>query len=326
MYLQTRSDLCASIPGGTPQFEQMKALSLNTLNYQHLLYFWTVAREGSISRATKSLHLTQPTISAQLKTLEKTLGARLFVKMGRGLALSETGHLVFRYADEMFRTGRELAEALSRGHGDVPSRLVVGVSDSLPKLTTLKLLQPALAIAPVFRLTCRIDKVDRLVADLAVHALDVVLADSPASPSLPVRVFNHLLGECGVTVFATAGVAEKFRRKFPASLNDAPFVLQTENTAIRRSFDAWCIANDIRPHIVCESEDAALLQVFGQEGMGLFLAPTVVEARIRKHYGVRVVGRLPTVTEKFYAISVERRLAHPGVVALSVAARTRLFH
>ncbi|MEO7996158.1 MAG: LysR family transcriptional regulator [Gemmatimonadaceae bacterium] len=308
------------------QIRPMSTVALNALNYQHLLYFWVVAREGSIVRATALLHLTQPTISSQLKTLEASLGSRLFARRGRGLVLTETGQLVFRYADEMFRTGRELTEALSRGHGDVPSRLVVGVSDSLPKLTTWRLLQPALAVSPGFRLTCRIDKLDRLVADLAVHALDVVLADTPASPSLPVRVFNHLLGECGVTVFATPELATKYRRRFPQSLHEAPFVLQTENTAIRRAFDAWCIANDIRPHIVCESEDAALLQVFGQESMGLFLAPTVVEARIRKHYGVRVVGRLPTVTERFYAISVERRLAHPGVVALSVAARTRLFH
>lgn len=304
----------------------MPILALNALNYQHLLYFWVVAREGSIARATTLLHLTQPTISTQLKKLESALGVRLFARQGRGLVLTETGQLVFRYADDMFRTGRELTEALSRGEGHRPSRLVVGISDSLPKLTTWRLLQPALAVSPGFRLTCRIDKLDRLVADLTVHALDVVLADSPASPSLPVRVFNHLLGECGVTVFATPDLAGKFRRRFPESLNDAPFVLQTENTAIRRAFDAWCMAKDIRPHIVCESEDPALLQVFGQEGMGLFLAPTVVEARIRKHYDVRVVGRLPTVTERFYAISVERKLAHPGVVALTVAARTRLFH
>ena len=158
------------------------------------------------------------------------------------------------------------------------------------------------------------------------HESFVLSLDARCGPSSPVRVFNHLLGECGVTVFATPDLAGKFRRHFPASLHDAPFVLQTVNTAIRRAFDTWCVANDVRPRIVCESEDAALLQVFGQEGMGLFLAPTVVESRIRKHYGVRVIGRLPTVIERFYAISVERKLAHPGVVALTVAARTRLFH
>ena len=303
----------------------MTSLALNALNYQHLLYFWVVAREGSIVRATALLHLTQPTISSQLKTLEASLGAPLFSRQGRGLVLTETGQLVFRYADEMFRAGQQLTEALTRGEGDIPSRLIVGISDSLPRLTTWTLLQPAIATSPGVRLTCRIDKLDRLLADLAVHALDVVLADSPASPSLPVRVFNHLLGECGVTAFGTPALAARFRRKFPQSINDAPFVLQTENTAIRRAFDAWCIANDIRPHIVCESEDSALLQVFGQEGMGLFLAPSVVEARIRKQHGVRVVGRLPSVRERFYAISVERRLAHPGVAALIASARKRVF-
>jgi len=299
--------------------------SLNTLNYQHLLYFWVVAREGSIARATVVLNLTQPTISTQLKTLEQSLGAKLFERLGRSLVMTDTGQLVFRYADEMFRTGREMTEALARGTGDMPTRLVVGVSDSLPKLTTWRLLQPALAIVPKFRLICRIDKTERLVADLATHSLDVVLADAPVSPSGPVRAFNHLLGECGVTIFGEESLARRYRRGFPQSLDGAPFVLQTENTALRRSLDAWCIANDVRPQITCEAEDVALLQVFGQEGMGLFAAPTVVEAQIRTQYGVRVVGRLPEVRERFYAISVERRLVHPGVVALSESARTRLF-
>ncbi len=303
----------------------MATPTLNTLNYQHLLYFWVIAREGSIARATTVLNLTQPTISTQLKTLERSLGAALFERRGRGLVLTDIGQLVFRYADEMFRTGRELTQALARGSGAMPTRLVVGISDSLPKLTTWRLLQPALAITPRFRLTCRIDKTERLVADLASHALDVVLADTPVSPSSPVRTFNHLLGECGVTIFGAESLAKRYRRGFPESLDGAPFVLQTENTALRRSFDAWCIAHDVRPEITCEVEDVALLQVFGQEGMGLFAAPTVVEAQIRRQYSVRVVGRLPDVRERFYAISVERQLVHPGVVALSEAARTRLF-
>ena len=299
--------------------------SLNTLNYQHLLYFWVVAREGSIARATIVLNLTQPTISTQLRTLEKSLGAKLFERRGRGLALTEIGQMVQRYADEMFRTGRELTEALARGRGAMPTRLVVGISDSLPKLTAFRLLKPALSITPRFRLTCRIDKTERLVAELALHTIDVVLADAPAAPSLTVRTFNHLLGECGVTIFGTEELAARYKRGFPYSLNNAPFVLQTENTALRRSFDAWCIGQDIHPDITCEVEDVALLQVFGQAGMGLFAAPTVVEAQIRRAYSVRVVGRLPDVRERFFAISAERRLVHPAVVALSEAARTRLF-
>ena len=239
--------------------------------------------------------------------------------------LTATGHLVFHYADEMFRTGRELTEALTRGDARRPARLVVGISDSLPKLTTWRLLRPALEAVPGLHLTCRIDKTERLVADLAVHALDVVLADTPASPSIPITLYNHLLGECGVTVFATEVLCAKYRRRFPHSLDGAPFIMPTNNTAMRRSLDTWCVANDVRPNIVCEAEDVALLQVFGQEGMGLFAAPTVVEAQIRRAYHVRVVGRLPDVREQFYAISAERKLAHPAVVALKDAARARLF-
>ena len=295
------------------------------LNYNHLLYFWTVAREGSIARATQVLHLTQPTISTQLKHLERSLGAALFTKRGRHLVLTETGQLVFHYADDMFRTGRELTEALARGDARLPTRLVVGISDSLPKLTTWRLLRPAIDAVPGLRLTCRIDKTERLLADLAVHALDVVLTDTPASPNASIALFTHLLGECGVTVFGTQALQARFRRSFPHSLTGAPFIMPTSNTAMRRSLDAWCIAHDVRPDVVCEVEDVALLQVFGQEGMGLFAAPTVVEAQIRRAYNVRVVGRLPTVRERFYAISAERRLAHPAVVALSEVARTRLF-
>lgn len=301
------------------------ALSLNTLNYQHLLYFWVVAREGSIARATAVLHLTQPTISTQLQALARSLGAPLFTRSGRALVLTDTGQLVFRYADDMFRTGRELTEALAHGGTAGPTRLVVGISDALPKLSTWRLLQPALDTIPRAKLICRIDKTDRLVADLAVHALDVVLADTPAPPTLAVRTFNHLLGECGLTIFGTEALARRYRRRFPQSLDGAPFLMPTGNTAMRRSLDTWCIAQDLAPQIVAEVEDVALLQVFGQEGMGLFAAPTVVESQIRRHYGVRVVGRLPDVRERFYAISVERQLMHPAVVALTEAARTRLF-
>jgi len=310
----------------TPGIRSRMALpTLTTLNFQHLLYFWVVAREGSIASATSVLHLTQPTISSQLKVLERSLGAELFVRRGRSRTLSETGQLVFRYADDMFRTGRELTEALSRGESPAPARLAVGISDSLPKLTTWRILKPALDFAPRLRLTCRIDKTDRLVADLAVHALDVVLSDAPASPMLPVRAFNHLLGECGVTVFATAALAAKYRRRFPKSLDGSPFLLPTQNTVLRRNLDAWFISQELAPNIVAEVEDVAILQVFGQHGLGLFVAPTVVEAQIRRHYGVRVVGRLPDVRESFYAISVDRKLVHPAVIAITDAARRRLF-
>lgn len=303
----------------------MPTPTLNTLNYQHLLYFWVVAREGSIARATGVLHLTQPTISVQLKQLEQALGAPLFARRGRSLVLTDTGQLVFHYADEMFRTGRELTEALARGTSRLPTRLVVGISDSLPKLTTVRLLRPALEAVPDLQLILRIDKTDRLVGDLAVHAIDLALTDTPVAPTVPITLYTHLLGECGVSVFATPSLATRYRRRFPASLHDAPFIMPTSNTALRRSLDAWCIAHTVQPRVVCESEDVALLQVFGQEGMGLFAAPTVVEEQICRAYHVRVVGRLPDVRERFYALTAERRLAHPAVVALTDAARTRMF-
>ena len=297
-----------------------------SLNYQHLYYFWVVAHEGSIAAATKRLYLAQPTISAQIHALEKSLGEKLFVRRGRGLALTEAGHLALRYADGIFTLGAEFVQALHGGAaGGAPRRFAVGISDALPKLTTVRLLQPALALPERFRLVFRIDKTDRLLAELAVHALDLVLADAPVPPTGSVRAFSHLLGDCGVTVFGTAVHAGRHREGFPRSLDGAPFLLQTENTALRRSLDRWFADAGVRPEVVAEVEDVALLQVLGQQGMGLFAAPSVVEEEVRRQYGVEVVGRLPEVREGFYAISVERKLTHPAVVAISEAARNELF-
>jgi LysR family transcriptional activator of nhaA len=301
---------------------------MGPLNYQHLLYFWTVAREGSITRATRRLHLTQPTISAQLRTLEHSLGETLFERRGRSLVLTDAGQTVFRYADEIFSLGRELAGALEGRQTGRPLRFAVGVSDSLPKLTAFRLLEPAFATgapAPGLRLVCRTDRTDRLAADLAIHALDLVIADTPVAPTVRVRAFNHLLGDCGVTIFATPARAAAYRRRFPRSLDGAPFLLHSENSALRRSLDAWFVAAGVRPEVVGEVEDVALLQAFGQAGLGLFAAPSVVEAEVRRSYGVRIVGRLPQVRERFYAISVERKITHPGVAAILAAARHGLF-
>jgi LysR family transcriptional regulator, transcriptional activator of nhaA len=303
----------------------LRTLSLNTLNLQHLLYFWTVAREGTIARATQLLHVTQPTISGQLRLLERSIGEKLFVRRGRLLALTDVGDTVFRYADEIFTLGTELVETLNGQPPGHPQRFVIGIADSLPKVTTYRLLEPVLAMGDALHCIFRIDKSDRLLADLAVHAIDLVLSDTPLSPTIRVKAYNHLLGECGVTIFGTAAVAARYRRSFPQSLDGAPMVIPTGNTALRRSFDAWCADSGVRPRIVCEVEDVALLQVLGQAGVGLFAAPTVVEADIRRRYDVRVIGRLDAVRERFYAISVERRLTHPAVVAMQQSAKTRLF-
>jgi LysR family transcriptional activator of nhaA len=295
------------------------------LNYHHLLYFYVVAREGSIARATKVLDLTQPTISGQLRTLEQALGEKLFERRGRNLVLTERGHVIYRYAEEIFSLGDELVRTLQGQPTSGPLRFAVGVSDSLPKLTTYRLLAPAFALQAPMRLLLRIGKTDQLLADLSIHALDLVLADTPINPGVKVRAFNHLLGECDVTVFATAALAHKYRRNFPRSLQDAPFLLPTQGTALRRSLEQWFEAENIHPAVAAEVEDMALLQVLGQEGLGLFAAPTVVEDEIRRQYRVEPIGRIEAVRERFYAISIDRKLKHPAVLAISKAAKGSLF-
>jgi LysR family transcriptional activator of nhaA len=296
-----------------------------SLNYQHLYYFWVVAREGSIAAATRKLYVGQPTISAQIHALEQALGEKLFVRRGRGLALTETGHVAVRYADEIFSLGTEFVQAIRGQPSGSPARFAVGISDALPKLTTIRMLQPALSSGGPYRLVFRIGKTESLLGDLAVHALDLVLADAPAPASVAVRAFNHPLGRSEVSVFAADALAAEYGPGFPDSLEGAPLLLQTENTALRRSLDVWFASEGIAPRIVAEVEDFALLQVLGQQGLGLFSAPSVVEAEVSHAYGVRVLGRLPRVYEHFYAISVERRLRHPAVIAISNAARTELF-
>jgi len=295
------------------------------LNYHHLLYFWTVARTGSVRRACEELHLTQPAVSAQIRTLERSLGEQLFVRSGRHLALTDVGQVVYRYADEIFRLGRELQETLAGRPTGQPVRFTVGVSDAMPKLLAYRLLEPALRLAEPVRLVLREDEPERLLADLSIHALDLVLADAPVAPTVKVRAYSHLLGESGVTVFGTAALARSRRRRFPRSLDGAPFLLPGDGTALRRSLDQWFAAQGVRPVAVAEIEDSAVLKVFGQRGVGLFVAPTVMEDEVRRQYGVAVVGRIADVRERYYAISVERRLTHPAVVAITRAARQDLF-
>lgn len=295
------------------------------LNYHHLHYFSAVARSGSVVRAARALGVSQPTISAQLRLLEESLGEKLLERRGRSLALTEMGRLVQRYTEEIFNLGRELEDAVQGRPTGGPQRFTVGMVDSLPKLTTLRLLQPALEADPPFRLVLRVDKTQRLLADLSTHALDLVLADQPVPSTLEVRAFNHLLGESDVTIFATERLAARHRRGFPRSLDGAPFVLQTENTALRRSLEQWFAAARIRPRVVAEAEDMGMLQALGGQGLGLFAAPSVAEGAIEKQHGVRALGVLEGVKERFYAITVERKLRHPAAVAISSAARSELF-
>jgi LysR family transcriptional activator of nhaA len=298
---------------------------MDWLNYHHLLYFWTVAKEGSIRRACEQLHLAQPTISSQIRRLEEALGEKLFVRVGRNLQLTDAGQVAYRYADEIFSLGREMTDALRGRPTGRPLRLTVGIPDVLPKLIAYRLLQPALKMSEEVQLVCHEGKLDQLLADLARHHLDLVLSDSPAGSAVRVRAYNHLLGTCGVTILATKDLASRYRRGFPRSLEGAPMLLPTGNTLLRRDLDRWFDEQDLRPEMVGEFEDSALLKVFGQAGVGLFPGPSAIEQEIRRQYRVSVVGRIDDIREQFFAISVERRLKHPAVLAISTAAREQLF-
>lgn len=294
------------------------------LNYHHLFYFWTVAREGSIARAGVKLGLAQPTISGQIRALENVLGEKLFSRSGRGLVLTEVGRMVLGYAEEIFSLGRELLDSVKDRPTGRPIQFVVGVADVLPKAVAYRLIEPALHLPEPIQVICREDRPDRLLTELAAHELDVILSDAPIGPTVRVRAFNHLLGECGVTFFGTARLASAHRRGFPNSLHDAPFLLPTDMTAVRRSLDQWFEARQIRPRVVGEFDDFSLLHTFGEAGAGIFAAPSVLERQLRKE-GFRVIGHASEVRERFYAISVERRIKHPAVVAICQSAREELF-
>lgn len=295
------------------------------LNYHHLYYFWSVAREGSISRACLQLHLAPSTVSAQLGKLEEMLGGKLFRRAGRNLELTELGRVVFRYADGIFSLGRELMDTVRGRPVAGPLRLVVGIADILPKLVARKLLEPAMSMAEPVRLICHEGKEEQLLRDLSVHSLDVVLTDTPARVGLGNKAFSHLLGECGLTFFAAEQLAARLEPGFPLSMDGAPMLLPTAMSALRGSLDQWFDTLGIRPIITGEFDDIALLKVFGQAGDGVFAVPSVIESEVRRQYGVRVLGRSETVREQFYAISVDRVIKHPAVVAISDAARRNTF-
>ena len=296
------------------------------LNYHHLLYFWVVAKEGSIVRASQELHLAHPTISGQIHRLEDVLGEKLFSRRGRNLVLTEAGRVAFRYADEIFSLGREFVDTLKGRASGRPLRLVVGIADVLPPSLVRRFLEPAFKLGHPVRVVCRADKsTEDFIAELALHRVDVVLSDGPAGAGIPVRAFSHLLGDCGTTFFAAPKLAARLRRKFPSSLDGAPFLLPGAPSAVRRALEQWFDSEEVRPTIVAEVDDSALAKDFGKAGMGVFAAPTVIEAEVRQQYGVRVIGRAEGVRQNFYAISVERKIKHPAVLAIREAARQDIF-
>ena len=295
------------------------------INFHHLLYFWTVAKEGSITRACEKLRLAQPTISGQLRQLEESLGEKLLTKSGRGLVMTEIGQVVYGYADEIFGLGQELQDTLRGRPAGRPLRLLVGVSDVVPKLIAYRILQPALEMSVPVQLICQEDSPERLLTDLAEHRLDVVLSDAPTTSLPRVKAFSHSLGSCGVTLFGSAAIAARYRKGFPACLDGAPFLLPIEGSSSRRSLEQWMDSQQIRPKLVAEFKDSALMKTFGEAGAGVFAAPSAIEKEVRDHYKVGVVGRVSAVTERYYAISVERKLKHPAVVTICEAARGKLF-
>ena len=298
-------------------------LSMSWLNHHHLLYFRALAREGSLEKAAKSLHVSHPTISVQVHALEDALGHALVEKQGRRLVLTEQGRTVARYADEIFTLGREMQDVLARRDVGKPLKLAVGVVDAMPKMIVRRLLEPALAL-PV-HLVCHQARFEELLHKLATQELDIVLADAPVPPGSAIRAYQHVLGESGVGLFGVRALVEKRRANFPSSLDGAPLLLPMEGTPLRRAVQQWCARHNVTPTIVAEADDGALLKAFGGDGLGLFPAPLVVEDRVRKQYGVVKLADLDDVRERFYAISIERRLKHPAVLALTAAARDDLF-
>jgi LysR family transcriptional activator of nhaA len=303
----------------------MYPLDMEWLNYHHLLYFWTVAREGTVARACARLHLAQPTISGQLRQLERDLGVKLFERAGRKLALTDTGQEVYRRADEIFGLGRDLLDLLRGRLTGRPTRLLVGVAEDVPELIAYRVLEPALRLPEPVQVVCHRKPADELLADLALHRLDVVLANTPVGPAARIRAFSHPLGESGVSVCGTAGLVARLGRGFPHSLDGAPFLLPQDDTSLRRGLDAWFEAAGLRPTVRGEFADRALMRTFAQAGAGLCAIPTAVEAEVLRQYRLRVLGRIGDIKEQFFLISTEKKLRHPAVAAMAELARETVF-
>jgi LysR family transcriptional activator of nhaA len=297
---------------------------MDWLNYHHLRYFWTVAKEGSLRKASEKLHVSQPSISAQLQALQQSVGEQLFRRSGRSLALTEMGRVVFGYADEIFSLGQELISTINGRSVNRSIRFDAGIADSVPKLVAKEILKPAFYHDPPVHVVCHEGKVEDLLAQLATLRLDIVLADEPASTSLKFKTFNHLLGTCGVTFCAAPKLARKLRKGFPKSLDNAPALLPTQNTSLRRSLEKWFQTINIRPHTIGEFEDAALMTVVAGDGLGFMPMAAVVERELSR-YKLEIIGTTEKCSNQFYAVSGERRLTHPAVLLITESAQRKMF-
>lgn len=294
-------------------------MKTTNLNFRHLYYFWMVAKEGSVTRAAERLDVAVQTISAQLSLLEQSLGKSLFAPQGRRLVLTEAGRVALGYADQIFLLGEQMLDALANSDVERTMRLTVGISDSLPKLISARLLEAALGLPERVKLVCYEDKFESLLGDLSVHKLDVVLTDRSVPPGATLRVFSHLLGESELTLFGVPSLAKKYRTDFPQSLNGAPILLPTRNNAIRGRIDHWFEVHGIHPNVVGEFDDNALLNTFGRNGLGLFPAPSALSKDVEEQFGAVPVGEMSKVREQFYAISNERKIKHPAIDAILLA-------
>ncbi len=294
------------------------------INYKHLHYFCVTAREGSITRASERLHVTPQTISGQLGLLEDYLGTDLFARVGRNLELTEVGGLILSYAEEIFSLGGELEEAVHRLPGGRPHVFKVGVVDVVPKSIAHRFLIPALRMEEPVRMVCRESSLDTLLADLAVHRLDLLLADRPIPATISMRGSSHKLGECAISFFTTQKIKRNLKGVFPHCLDGAPILLPSSDNQLRSAIDLWLEKHRIRPRVIAEFDDSALMKAFGQEGAGIFVAPAAIRAEVERQYRVTEIGRVDEVKERFYAISAERRILHPVVTTVIEAARSLL--
>ena len=296
------------------------------MNFKHLHYFWVTAKAGGIMRAGEQLHTTPQTLSGQIKLLEDWLGRKLFRKNGRNLELTEDGHLALGYADQIFALGTELETAIRQAHGGKRALdFKVGVADSVTKSIAYRLLEPALAIADPVRLICHEGKFPDLLAQLALNRLDLVIADEPMSKRLNVKAFNHSLGSASMSFFCAPALKSQLKGKFPQCLNDFPLLIPGAHASVRQQLEGWLARHQIQPRIIGEFDDGALMNAFGRQGRGAFMAPTVMEQDTIAQFGVEVIGRSTELVDEFYAVSVERRITHPCVVAITDAARGELF-
>jgi len=291
------------------------------LNYHHLFYFWTVAKEGSLRKASEKLHVSQPSISAQITALEGALGEKLFRPSGRTKVLTETGHIALGYAEDIFSLGREMVNSLHNRPTTRPTRFSIGVTDSVPKFIAYEIIRPVLHLQPAVQVICREEKMDMLLGQLATHRLDIVLSDEPAPSGLKFKTYNHPLGASDVTFCASPALATRLRRHFPQSLNDSPALLPTENTAFRMALESWFEKQGIRPRVVAEFEDTALMHRAAEDGLGFI----PVYSAIVKQYGWKKIARVPECVGQFYAITAERKLKHPATLAITSHAQARLF-